>query len=69
MVYNRVGDGKTHYIKKQLALCSVHKTIALNEAFTLSNAISKLRSIPLYLNNVGLFFNFTILPPGVSVCG
>ena len=61
-----IGDGKTHYIKEQLSLCSVHKNIALNEAFTPRNAIFKLRSLPLYLENVGLFFNFTLLPPGVS---
>ena len=64
-----VGDGKTHYIKKQLSLCSVQKTIAVNEAFTLSSAISKLRSLPLYHNGVGLFFNITILPPDVSDYG
>ena len=61
-----VGNGKTHYIQKQLANCSEHITIAVNEAFSPLRAISKLRSLPLYASNVGLFFNFTILPPGVS---
>ena len=60
------GDGKSHYIKKQLAVCPSYKTIAINEAFTPNKAISKLRSLPLYQKKVGIFFNFTILPPGVS---
>lgn len=60
------GNGKTHYIKKQLANCSDHVTIAINEAFCPLTAIHKLRSLPLYKKDIGLFFNFTILPPGVS---
>ena len=61
------GNGKTHYIKKQLAHCSEQITIAVNEAFSPLRAITKLRSLPLYKKNIGLFFNFTILPPGVSL--
>ena len=61
-----LGDGKTYYIKNQLSQCENFITIAINEAFTPSKAISKLRSLPLYQNKVGIFFNFTILPPGVS---
>ena len=38
----------------------------MNEGFTPLKAINKLRSLPLYKRNVGLFFNFTLLPPGVS---
>ncbi len=60
------GNGKTHYIKKQLANCSERITIAINEAFSPLGAIIKLRSLPLGKKNVGLFFNFTILPGGVS---
>ena len=60
------GNGKTHYIKKQLAQCSEHITIAVNEAFSPLTAITKLRSLSLYRKNIGIFFNFTILPPGVS---
>ena len=60
------GNGKTHYIRKQLAGCSEHVTIAINEVFSPLSAIIKLRSLSLYKENVGLFFNFTILPPGVS---
>lgn len=61
------GNGKTHYIKKQLAKCSDQLTIAINEAFTPLGAITRLRSLPLYNENIGLFFNFTILPPEVSI--
>lgn len=64
-----VGNGKTHYIKRQLANCAKQLTIAVNEAFSPLKAITKLRSLPLYKQNVGLFFNFTILPPGVSYIG
>ena len=60
------GNGKTHYIKKQLSHCSEQITIAVNEAFSPLTAITKLRSLTLYQSNVGIFFNFTILPPGVS---
>ncbi len=61
------GDGKTHYIKSQLAQCSGACTIAVNEAFTPLNAINKLRSLPLTSKNCGIFFNFTFLPPGECV--
>ena len=64
--YDYAGNGKTHYIRKQLASCSEHVTIAVNEVFSPLSAIIKLRSLSLYKENVGLFFNFTILPPGVS---
>ncbi len=66
MLFVVSGDGKTHYIQKQLAQCPSHQTIAINEAFSPSKAIAKLRSLPLCQKNVGIFFNFTILPPGVS---
>ena len=59
--FHDIGNGKTHYIKKQLNKCSEHITIAINEAFTPLSAIIKLRSLPLHKENVGLFFNFTIL--------
>ncbi len=61
------GDGKTHYIKSQLEQCSDARTIAVNEAFTALNAINKLRSLPLTKKNCGIFFNFTVLPPGECV--
>ena len=62
-----IGNGKTHYIKKRLEECAEQITIAVNEGFTPLKAINKLRSLPLYKINVGLFFNFTLLPPGVSI--
>ena len=63
-----IGNGKTHYIKEQLATCGQQITIAVNEAFSPLKAINKLLSLPLHENNVGLFFNFTVHPPGVSIC-
>lgn len=63
--YN-VGNGKTHYIKKKLASCVEQVNIAVNEGFTPLRAINKLRSLSPFEKNVGLFFNFTILPPDVS---
>ena len=67
LVYGSAGNGKTHYIKRQLTNCAEHITIAVNEAFSPLSAIEKLRSLSLHRKNIGLFFNFTILPPGVSV--
>ena len=59
------GDGKTHYIQQQLACSPASLTVSVNEAFTPLNAISKLRMLPLNQNNCAIFFNFTMLPPGV----
>ena len=59
------GDGKTHYIQQQLAYSPTSLTIAVNEAFTPLNVISKLRTLPLNQKNCAIFFNFTMLPPGV----
>lgn len=61
-----VGNGKTHYIKNNLAGCDEQLTIAMNEGFTPLLAINKLRSLSPFKKHIGLFFNFTILPPGVS---
>lgn len=61
-----LGNGKSYYIKNQLKHCEKVTTIAINEAFTPCKAILKLHSLPLYTKNVGIFFNFTILPPEVS---
>ena len=62
-----LGDGKTHYIQQQLASSPASLTIAINEAFTPVNAISKLRSLPFSLKDCVIFFNFTMLPPGVRI--
>ena len=55
------GDGKTHYIKKQLIGYQPYLVIAVNESFTPLNAILKLRSLPRDAS-CNVFFNFTILP-------
>ena len=64
-----LGDGKTHYIKQQLSHSIASLTIAVNEAFTPLNAISKLRTLPHNQKNCAIFFNFTMLPPGVRGSG
>ena len=60
------GDGKTHYIKTKLALLDEYVVISVNEAFTPSKAISKLQKLSFDTQKSGIFFNFTMLPPGVS---
>ena len=64
---NVLGDGKTHYIKSQLRNTDNSVTIAVNEAFTPVKAITKLRSLPLEKEECGIFFNFTMLHPGVCL--
>ena len=63
------GDGKTHYIKQQLVVSPASVTVSVNEAFTPLNAISKLRKLPVKQKNCAIFFNFTMLPPGVRKDG
>ena len=63
------GNGKTHYIQQQLTHSPASLTVAINEAFTPLNAISKLRTLPLNQNNCAVFFNFTVLSPGVREDG
>jgi len=46
--------------------CKSHTTIVVNEALTFVNAICKLQSLPHDEQQCGVFFNFTIVPPGVS---
>ena len=45
--------------------CKSHTTIVINEAFSLVNAICKLQSLPHDEQQCGVFFNFTMVPPGV----
>ena len=59
------GDGKTHYIKEQLESSNAQLTIAVNEAFTPLKAITKLCSLPTNVWRAAIFFNFTMLSPGV----
>lgn len=67
--YLFAGDGKTHYITEQLkSISQPHKVIiAVNEAFTYMTAIEKLCSLPSDKNGCAIFFNFTVLPPPVSL--
>ena len=62
-----LGDGKTHYIERQLAECPAQLKIAVNEAFTPLSAIKKLCQLPTETPGCGVFFNFTLLPPGVRL--
>ena len=56
------GDGKTHYIRKELKqLNKPGLVIAVNESFTPLNAILKLRKLPQDCT-CAIFFNFTIVP-------
>ena len=49
--------------------CPEYLRIAVNEAFTPLSAIKKLCSVDLDEPESAVFFNFTLLPPGVScVC-
>ena len=61
LVFGHAGNGKTHYILKQLSQSPGPLTIAVNEAFTALSAIKKLKSLPL-VKDCAIFFNFTILP-------
>ena len=58
-----LGNGKTHYITQHLTANST--IIAVNEAFSVSQVINKLNSLK-EQSNVSIYFNFTLLPPGVS---
>ena len=60
-----IGDGKTHYINKQLSGFQHCLIIAINESFTPLNAILRLRSLPCD-KSCKIFFNFTITPSTVS---
>ena len=64
-VYIPSGDGKTHYIKKQLQGAQHSLVIAVNESFSPLNAILKLRSLTRD-ESCSIFFNFTIVPSIVS---
>jgi len=63
------GDGKTHYIIEMLkGIPQSHQVIiAINEAFTYMTAIEKLCSLPSDEIGCAVFFNFTLLPPVVSL--
>lgn len=60
------GDGKTHYVQDQLKKCVQSLKIAVNEAFTPLSVIKKLCTLPTDVPECAVFFNFTMLPPGVG---
>ena len=60
-----IGDGKTHYVNKQLSNFQHYLIIAVNESFTPFNAIKRLRQLPSN-TSCGIFFNFTITTSTVS---
>ncbi len=60
------GDGKTHYIENQMRQCSECLRVAVNEAFTPLSTIQKLAGMEFDDSEPAVFFNFTLLPPGVS---
>ncbi|KAL5475165.1 hypothetical protein EMCRGX_G027231 [Ephydatia muelleri] len=64
LVFGNAGDGKTHYIKRQLKQCPSSCTISVNEAFAPLGAIKKLQSLPSNEPKCAIFINFTLLPPG-----
>ena len=61
------GDGKTFYIKEQLKKAPESLTIAINEAFSVANAVRRLQSLSTNVKGCALYFNFTLLPPGVCM--
>lgn len=60
------GDGKTHYIESQLNYSPQPLRVTVNESFMPLNAIKKLSSLPFNVQNCAVFFNISLLPPGVS---
>ena len=64
--YILLGDGKTHYIKRQLHKDQPSLVITVNESFSPLNAILKLRKLPRN-KTCNIFFNFTIVPSIVSI--
>ena len=62
LVYGHAGDGKTHYIRQQLAKSPASLTVAVNEAFTPLYAIKSLNKLPQNIIGCAVFFNFTLMP-------
>ena len=62
LVYGYPGDGKTHYIRQQLAKSPATLTISVNEAFTPLNAIKSLNKLSHNITECAVFFNFTLNP-------
>ena len=62
LVYGHAGDGKTHYIRQQLAKSPASITVAVTEAFTPLCAIKRLNKLPQTVVGCAVFFNFTLMP-------
>lgn len=62
LVIGQAGDGKTHYIRRQLFHSPESLTIAVNEAFTPLSAINKLSTLSCTNLGSAIFFNFTLMP-------
>ena len=65
------GDGKSHYIRNKLQMCSFQVAIPVNESFSPLSVITRLRLLPLNTEVsesevYGIFFNFTMCYPKVS---
>ncbi len=64
--YPCLGDGKTYHVANKLDY-SENLTVAINEDFSPGKIINKLQSLTCINDSVGIFFNFTILPPEVNI--
>ena len=64
-----LGDGKSHLIRTRLRnrLSHMVLNIPINEAFTPLSAIKKLQALPTDTRGCCIYFNFTMLPPSVSI--
>jgi hypothetical protein len=64
LVYGKAGDGKSHFIQKEMKKMDVKKSIVItvNELFSPLTAINKLKSLALHGKSI-IHFNFTFLPP------
>ena len=64
-----LGDGKSHLIRTRLRnrLSHMVLNIPISEAFTPLSAIKKLQALPTDTRGCCIYFNFTMLPPSVSI--
>ncbi|XP_065842574.1 uncharacterized protein [Oscarella lobularis] len=67
LVYGRAGDGKSHYIRKELSTRSAKGTciVSLHEGFSPGHVVKELQSLVLSDVNT-IYFNFTASPPPVA---
>ena len=63
------GDGKTHFVQKQMMNLEMLSTVTIDESFTALEAICVLRKLyecGQHKKNVGIFFNITLFE--LKVC-